>query len=183
MGENLMDAALRCDLLANGAKESSWMQLARLFFTSPDFKTVLHYRLYSRLCARPGIKRILGRLLYAHAVHKSACHISPLARAGEGLRLMHATGIVIGTGVKIGTNVTIYQNVTLGQRREGGEYPEIGDGVIVYAGACVLGGIKIGRNAVIGANAVVLDDVPENATAAGAPARVTGNIPAIKNAR
>ena len=40
------------------------------------------------------------------------------------------------------------------------------------AGAVLLGDIKVGDNAKIGANAVVLEDIPENSTAVGAPARI-----------
>jgi acetyltransferase-like isoleucine patch superfamily enzyme len=39
-------------------------------------------------------------------------------------------------------------------------------------GACVLRGVTVGNNAVIGTSAVVTRDVPENAVAAGIPARV-----------
>lgn len=40
------------------------------------------------------------------------------------------------------------------------------------AGAVLLGDIKVGDNVKIGANAVVLEDIPENSTAVGAPARI-----------
>ena len=48
----------------------------------------------------------------------------------------------------------------------------IGDNVWLGANVVVTSGVRIGRRAVIGANSVVVDDIPEHAVAAGAPARV-----------
>ncbi len=50
--------------------------------------------------------------------------------------------------------------------------PEIGDNVEIAPGAVILGNIKIGNNVAIGANSVVDKDIPDNAVAAGMPARV-----------
>ena len=73
----------------------------------------------------------------------------------------------------IGENCHISQNVTLGGGGgPDGGLPILGDNVRVGAGAVILGNVHIGDNAVIGANAVVLCDIPENAVAVGAPARV-----------
>jgi acetyltransferase-like isoleucine patch superfamily enzyme len=46
----------------------------------------------------------------------------------------------------------------------------LGQGVVVCPG------VRIGRNAVVGANSVVKDDIPDNAVAVGAPARVVRMI-------
>jgi len=48
----------------------------------------------------------------------------------------------------------------------------IGDGSWIARGVAVLKGARIGEGAVIGANAVVRGAIPENAIAAGVPARV-----------
>lgn len=81
--------------------------------------------------------------------------------------------MVIHKRCVIGKNCHIAQNVTLGGGGgpEGG-LPVLGDHVTIGAGAVVLGHVKIGENAVIGANAVVLSDIPANAVAVGAPAKV-----------
>ena len=88
----------------------------------------------------------------------------------------HPTSIVIGEGVVIGENVTIYQNVTIGGRVIGdwrkGNYPTVLGNTVIFAGAVIVGKVQIGRNCVIGANSVVTTDIPDNATAVGAPARV-----------
>jgi len=67
------------------------------------------------------------------------------------------------------------QGVTIGNRREGGPVPVIGDNVEFGAYAQVLGGVRVGDNCRIGAMSVVLSDVPDGATAVGAPARIIYN--------
>jgi serine O-acetyltransferase len=95
---------------------------------------------------------------------------------GRGLFFPHTQGTVIGAW-SCGENVTIYQGVTLGAREVGLSYSEqsrpiIGDGVTIGSGAKVLGGLFIGNGARIGANSVVLQSIPAQALAVGAPARV-----------
>lgn len=126
------------------------------------------------------ILNVLNRIL-------NAISISTGSEIGAGLFIPHAQCIVIGYSSKIGRNVTVYQGVTIGQvpgrRKNGRSFPTIGDNVMLGAGAKILGPVTIGDNAMIGANAVVLSDVPENAVAAGVPARVVGmvheNYPAL----
>jgi len=68
------------------------------------------------------------------------------------------------------------QGVTIGNRHPDGPVPVIGDNVELGAYAQVLGGVRIGDNARIGAMSVVLCDVPDGATAVGAPARVIPGV-------
>lgn len=44
--------------------------------------------------------------------------------------------------------------------------------MFICTGAKLFGPITLGNNARIGANAVVMQDVPENCTAVGVPARI-----------
>jgi len=83
-------------------------------------------------------------------------------------------GVVIGETAEIGDNCTIYQGVTLGGTGKdvGKRHPTLGDGVMVGAGAKVLGPFNIGDNSKIAANAVVLEEIPENCTAVGIPAKI-----------
>lgn len=110
-----------------------------------------------------------AHLLQARTLRSAGAEISPFAEIGEGLCIMHSTGIVIGPDVRIGRGLRIYQNVTLGDGSTPGQ-PVIGDDVTIGAGACVLGGVRVGDRAVIGANAVVTKDVPADSVATGAPA-------------
>ena len=86
----------------------------------------------------------------------------------------HGAGVVIGETAVIGDNCTIYQGVTLGGtgKHTGKRHPTLGDNVMVGAGAKVLGPFKVGDNSKIAAGAVVLDEIPENCTAVGIPAKV-----------
>ncbi|WP_276155207.1 serine acetyltransferase [Sulfitobacter sp. Ks41] len=117
------------------------------------------------------IAALCSRLLERHGLY-----LSKNAAIGEHIRLPHPSAIVIGDGVTIGDKVTIYQSVTLGGRVAGdwkqGNYPTISDGCTLFAGVVVVGKVYIGKNCVIGANSVVLSDIPDNAVAVGAPARV-----------
>ena len=100
--------------------------------------------------------------------------IHPGATIGKGLVIDHGTGVVIGETAVIGDNCTIYQGVTLGGTGKdvGKRHPTLGNNVLIGAGAKVLGPFYIGDNTKIAANAVVLEEIPENCTAVGIPAKV-----------
>ncbi len=109
---------------------------------------------------------------------------------GEGAVIM--MGAVINIGAVVGPGTMIDMGAVLGGRATVGARCHIGagavlagvvepvsamsvvveDGVLVGANAVVLEGVHVGRNAVVAAGAVVVEDVPENAVAAGCPARV-----------
>lgn len=100
--------------------------------------------------------------------------IHPGAKIGRGLLIDHGMSVVIGETTEIGDDCTIYQGVTLGGtgKESGKRHPTVGSDVMIGSGAKVLGPVRIGSGAKVAAGAVVLQDVPENATAAGVPARV-----------
>jgi len=72
----------------------------------------------------------------------------------------------------IGERCGIQQDVTIGTNPERNGAPIIGDDVYIGAGAKVLGPVKIGDRARIAANSLVINDVPDDATAIGVPARI-----------
>ena len=51
-------------------------------------------------------------------------------------------------------------------------FNKVGKNVLLAANATILGNIKIGDNAKIGAGSDVINDIPENSTAVGVPARI-----------
>lgn len=120
-----------------------------------------------------------GRYFSARAISQVAktltgIEIHPAAKIGKGLVIDHGTGVVIGETAEIGDNCTIYQGVTLGGTGKdvGKRHPTLGNNVMVGAGAKVLGPFYIGDNTKIAANAVVLEEISENCTAVGIPAKV-----------
>lgn len=97
---------------------------------------------------------------------------NPCCQIESPLILHHGlSGIIIAHNVKIGNNVQIYQHVTIAEADKN-KTTIIEDGVMLGAGAVILKNVHIGRNAKIGANAVVVCDIPEGATAVGAPAKI-----------
>ncbi|MCA9408119.1 MAG: serine O-acetyltransferase, partial [Candidatus Omnitrophica bacterium] len=76
--------------------------------------------------------------------------------------------------VKGGKNIVIESGVVIGAARNGlpVEAPYLKNNIFIGSGAKILGGISIGNHVNIGANAVVLQNVPDNSTAVGVPARI-----------
>ena len=109
----------------------------------------------------------IGRFLTGIEIH-------PGARIGKRLFIDHGTGVVIGETTIIGDNCLLYQGVTLGGtgKEKGKRHPTLGNNVMVGSGAKVLGPFRIGNNVKIAANSVVLNEIPDNCTAVGAPAKV-----------
>ena len=138
----------------------------------------------------PGVHALLAYRL-AHSLHEkehyfaaraisqtarciTGIEIHPAAKIGKGLMIDHGMGVVIGETAEIGDNCTLYQGVTLGGTGKdvGKRHPTLGNNVMVGSGAKVLGPFKIGDNTKIASNAVVLNEIPDNCTAVGIPAKV-----------
>ncbi len=91
-------------------------------------------------------------------------------------------GVTIGNDVHIAAHVTIvaskHKKELLGTPLFSVEMTglgiRIGDSVWIGANAVILDGVTIGKGAIIGAGAVVTKNVPDNAIAAGVPAKVIG---------
>jgi len=143
-----------------------------VFCLYPGFKAVRAYR-RANWCYRHGLF-FLARHISQRASRKTGVEIHPAAQIGKGLFIDHGSGVVIGETTQIGDNVTIYQGATLGGtgKEQGKRHPTIGSNVMIGAGSKVLGPITVGAGSKIAANAVVLEDIPENCTAVGVPARV-----------
>ena len=113
---------------------------------------------------------------YNRLVKKYGIFVNPEVKIGQGLKLPHPNGIIIGAK-EIKVNVTIYQQVTIGSahigdyKAEGGpKQPIIEDGVVLFSGSKVIGNIVVSSGSCVGANAVLTKNTESNNTYVGVPA-------------
>ena len=137
--------------------------MAILLWRNKEFRNLVIYR-----NRRHPIRRRLIGLFYPPM---DTLYIDAL-EIGGGLYIQHGFATII-TAKKIGENCRIYQQVTIGYKN-GTNPPVLEDNVAVTCGAKVLGDITMHSGSLAAAGAVVVKDVPENAIAAGVPARVIG---------
>ena len=155
-----------------------------VIFTYPGVKAIFFHRIsnFFYLAGFDFIARVISQTIRFF----TGIEIHPGAKIGKNLFIDHGMGVVIGETSEIGNNVTIYHAVTLGgispsidseRQRHEKRHPTIGDDVVIGSGAQIIGPIKVGSGSRIAANAVVVNDVPENATMVGIPAKKikTGN--------
>ena len=129
---------------------------------------------------------LIARIISQTSRFFTGIEIHPGAKIGKNLFIDHGMGVVIGETSEIGNNVTMYHAVTLGgispsidseRQRHEKRHPTIGNDVVIGSGAQIIGPLKIGDKSRIAANAVVVNDVSENTTMVGVPAKSvkTGN--------
>jgi serine O-acetyltransferase len=157
-------------------KEKSWFVKNIRVFLEPGTIAVIVYR-YGRWVQSlkiPVVKQFLN-LFYllgkAFVVLGFGIYIPVNANIGKGFTIHNFSGIFICEAT-IGDNCIVFQNVTIGHLRGQPEPPRLGNNVFIGAGAKVLGSVIIGDNVAIGANSVVINDVPDNCTVLGVPARI-----------
>ena len=121
-----------------------------------------------------------GRHLHT-AIHRSVV-IGGDVEIGAGSVCM--MGAAVATGCRLGVNVVVNSGVTLDHDSivEDGAYlapgvhtagaVRIGARAFIGAGAILGPSVTIAHDAIVGAGSVVLNDIPANALAFGAPARV-----------
>ncbi len=123
---------------------------------------------------------LIARIISQTTRFFTGIEIHPGAKIGKNLFIDHGMGVVIGETSEIGNNVTIYHAVTLGgispsvesdRQRDAKRHPTIGDDVVIGSGAQIIGPVKVGNGSRIAANAVVVNNVPDNATMVGIPAK------------
>lgn len=167
-----MFRTLKEDLDAVMERDPAARSRAEVFFLYAGFKAVRAHR-RANWFYRHNMK-FIARFISQHSRKKTGIEIHPGAKIGKGLFIDHGMGVVIGETTEIGDNCTLYQNVTLGGtgKDHGKRHPTLGDNVLIGAGAKVLGPFRVGNNARVAAGAVVLNEVPDDATAVGVPARV-----------
>ena len=145
------------------------LEALRLAWDSDSFLGLALYRLKARLQSFQ--VPILPRICHRLAILTAQIYIGDPVVVQPGIHLAHGQ-IVIDGIVEVRSGAAIFPFVTIGL--VAGEFvgPTIGAGATIGSGAKVLGPIEVGARARVGANAVVLDDVPEDVTVVGAPARI-----------
>ncbi|EUJ40850.1 serine O-acetyltransferase EpsC [Brochothrix campestris] len=118
--------------------------------------------------------KLLARIISQMSRFFTGIEIHPGATIGRRLFIDHGMGLVIGETCRIGDDVTLHHGVTLGGTGHdtGWRHPIIKDRAFISGDVQILGPIVIGEDSKIGAGAVVIQDIPDQATAVGVPARV-----------
>ena len=164
---------LRETVAAYKARDPAARSALQILLLYPGVKAVRSHR-KAHWCYNHGLY-FLARLISQVSRRHTGIEIHPGAKIGKRLVIDHGMGIVIGETAEVGDDCLIYHGVTLGGtgKETGKRHPTIGNNVMIATGAKVLGPFTVGDGARIAANAVVLSEVPPDATAVGAPARVT----------
>ncbi len=117
--------------------------------------------------------KVIAFILFKLTEITSGISLPASADIGKGFLVGHFGYIILHSNVKMGENCSIGPGVVIGTRGAGSEgVPVIGNNVYIGVGAKILGPIKIGNNVKIGANAVVINDIEDNATVVGIPAKI-----------
>ena len=147
-------------------------------FLYPSFHVMTFYKM-GNIFWRYNLK-FISRLIMHLARIFTGIEIHPAAKIGSNFFMDHGLGIVIGETTEIGENVTIYQGVTLGgimpsiesdSQRNQKRHPTVGNNVIIGSGAQIIGPVVVGDGSRIAANAVVVNNVADNSTMVGVPAK------------
>ena len=166
------------------ARDPAAKSTLAIILTYPGVKAVFFHRI-ANFFHIAGF-HLLARIISQLSRFFTGIEIHPGAKIGTNLFIDHGMGVVIGETSEIGNNVTIYHAVTLGgispsinseSQRDEKRHPSVGNDVVIGSGAQIIGPVKVGNGARIAANAVVVNDVPENSTMVGVPAKSvkTGN--------
>ena len=150
-----------------------------LILTYPGVKAVFFHRVANFFSTAKF--HLIARIISQFSRFLTGIEIHPNAKIGKNLFIDHGMGVVIGETSEIGDDVTIYHAVTLGgispsvdseRQRHEKRHPTIGDNVVIGSGAQIIGPVKVGNGSRIAANAVVVNDVPNDATMVGVPAKI-----------
>ena len=149
-----------------------------LILTYPGVKAVFFHRIANFFSVAKF--DLIARIISQFSRFLTGIEIHPGAKIGKNLFIDHGMGVVIGETSEIGNNVTIYHAVTLGgispsinsdNQRNEKRHPTIGNDVVIGSGAQIIGPVAVGNCARIAANAVVVNNVAENTTMVGVPAK------------
>ena len=154
------------------SRDPAATSLLLVLLTYPGVKAVFFHRVANFIW---GLNlKIPARMISQLSRFLTGIEIHPAAKIGKNLFIDHGMGVVIGETAIIGDDCTLYHGVTLGGTtwKKGKRHPTLKDNVVIGAGAKVLGPITLGNNSKVGSNAVVVNDIPNDSTAVGIPAKI-----------
>lgn len=161
-------AASRGERFQFDSKLDGILQAIRLMLTTDAFLAQAAYRAKARLQAL-GIP-VLPHLFHRIAIVTGQISIGDPVLMHPGVYIPHGYVVVDGfVELKRGTILSPW--VTIGLIGTSFVGPTIGPRARIGTGAKVLGQLNIGTGARVAANAVVLNDVDDNVTVVGNPAR------------
>jgi len=161
-------AASRGERFQFDSKLDGMLQAMRLMLTTDAFLAQAAYRAKARLQAL-GIP-VLPHLFHRIAIVTGQISIGDPVLMHPGVYIPHGYVVVDGfVELKRGTILSPW--VTIGLIGTSFVGPTIGPRARIGTGAKVLGQLNIGTGARVAANAVVLNDVDDNMTVVGNPAR------------
>ena len=160
------------------SRDPAAKSILSIILTYPGVKAVFFHKI-SHFFYIAGFD-LIARIISQSVRFFTGIEIHPGATIGKNLFIDHGMGVVIGETSIIGKNVTIYHAVTLGgiapsinsdSQRNEKRHPTIGDDVVIGSGAQIIGPVTVGKCARIAANAVVVNDVADDTTMVGVPAK------------
>jgi serine O-acetyltransferase len=154
------------------SRMDSAVQVLRLMLVTDALLAQAAYRLKARMQAL-GIP-VLPWMAHRVAMMTAQISIEDTVVVHPGVFIPHGQVIVEGfTEIRKGAILSPWATVGLIGNSAAG--PTIGPLAFIGNGAMVLGHVKVGKGARVSANAVVLNDVPDNTTVVGQPARAVAD--------
>ena len=169
--ENTIESSLTNDIIFFRANDPACKYLSTPLLFYKGFQGLAAYRSSNILWNDE--RHTMALYIQNRSSEVFGVDIHPAATIDSPVMIDHATGVVIGETANIKKNVSIFQGVTLGGNTFTKEdrHPKIEEGVSIYASSTILGNINVGRNSIVAAGSLVLDNVAENSTVAGIPAK------------
>lgn len=127
------------------------------------------YCFWLRLASKNNLFFPFAKYEHQRLSRKYAIQIYPSTKIGYGLCLGHGINIVINPTTIIGNNCNLCHNTTIGSNH--GMAAVIGDNVYIGPNVVIVEDVKIGNQVTIGAGSIVIDNLLDNTTVAGNPAK------------
>jgi serine O-acetyltransferase len=164
-----LTSSLRGESAQLGSRGQAVIRVLRLALISDAFLAQVCYRAKAR-------SQALGIPILPHVLHRMAMVVAQVCIGDPvivrpGIYLPHGQVVIDGI-TEVESGAVFFPWVTVGLKAGNVDGPKIGRNVRVGTGAKIIGPVRIGSGASIGANAVVVDDVADDTTVVGIPARV-----------